>query len=379
MYFRLNPECFFIKGDNCSAIYDLIEGEIHSLNAEETRLIQGCENNQNVTGNEPFLNELKSRCIGNYYDSAVYIQKLRLGSPILDYQPGQPPLLAVAFLEINNSCNESCWFCGTHGIHRSLGCMGCNIWAEDGLDLGIEDWKQFIDELVDLKCNVLFFTGGDLTLKWDMVKELLNYAQTKFSQIFVIINGKRFTETLAEDIKGKSLPIIQTDNITDVINGNQYLLVSDANINVPKESTLQKKVSLDWISPDFSHLPRDSRLITKTKIQNTDIFRFSHTKKKHPCLANSITISWRGDILPCPMLRKHSLGNVKNQHLFDFFKTHKEELEKFWRLNLDNIQKCKNCEFRYSCNDCRALEETLTGDLYGKKLCNYDVTKGVWV
>jgi len=379
MYFRLNPECFFINGEKRGAIYDLIEADIHSLDGEETQLIQNCENNQIVTGYEHLLIELKRRCIGNFYDRPVYIQKLRLGSPILDYQPGHPPLLETAFLEINNTCNQSCWFCGTHGIKRSSGCLGCNTWPEEGTGLEIQDWIQVIDDLADLKCNVLFFTGGDLTQKWDVVKELLNYTYTKFSRIFVIINSAHITSTILEDLEGKATPIIQTENIADITSGNRYLLVTSTDANVPKEISQQKTITVDWVSQDFSHLPRESRLVAKTKIQKTDLFRFSHTKKKHPCLANTITISWRGEILPCPMLRRQSLGSIKSQHVYDVFKTHSEGLEKFWRMSLEKIQKCTTCEFRYACNDCRALEDALTGDLNGKMLCNYDAAKGIWV
>lgn len=379
MYFRLNPECYYIRGENGSAIYDLIEGDVLSLDDGETQLVHDCENNRILERNEPLLDELKNRCIGNYYDKKVYIEKLRLGSPIMDYQTGQPPVLEKAFLEINNTCSQSCWFCGIHGIHRSVGCMGCNTWPEEGTALGTEEWKQVIDGFADLKCQSVFFTGGDLTMKWDVAKELLDYAHTKFSQIFVIINSKQFSSKVADDIKGKALPIIQTDNISEINNDDRFLLVTDMTEETFKEINFPNKISIDCISHDFSHLPQDSNMVSKKKIQKTDIFRFSHTRKKHPCLANSLTISWKGEVLPCPMLRKHSLGTVKNQHLYEIFKKNTEGLEKFWNMNLEKIPTCKKCEFRYACNDCRALEEALTGDLYGKSLCNYDAPKGIWV
>lgn len=379
MYFRLNPECYYIKGDRCSVIYDLIEREVHSLDADETQLIQDCENNQIVQKYEPLLDELKKRCIGNFYDKKVYIEKLRLGSPIMDYQTGQPPFLEKAFLEINNTCNQSCWFCGTHGIHRSLGCMGCNTWTEDGEGLSTEEWKHVIDGLEDLGCHSILFTGGDLTLKWDVMNVLLDYAHERFSQIFVIINSTRFSNIIAEDLKGRAIPIIQTDNIAAISNDNRYLLIGNEKSEVPKNTLTHQMVSVDRISLNFSSLPTDSPLISKKKIVKTDLFRFSHTRKKHPCLANSLTISWKGEVLPCPLLRKHSLGTVKNQHLCEIFKKNAEGFEKFWNMSLEKIQKCKKCEFRYACNDCRALEEALTGDLYGKSLCRYDVSKGIWV
>lgn len=378
MYFRLNPECYYIPGDRCSAIYDLIEGDVHSLNPEETRLIENCENNKKVKV-QPLLDELKHRCIGNFYEQEVYIDKLRLGSSVQDKQAGRPPFLEKVFLEINNTCGQSCWFCGSGKIQRSLGCMGCNIWPEEGTAIGIEKWKQIIDELADLKCYSVFFTGGDLTLNWDLTKELLNYCQAKFPQTFVILNIKSFSNTIAEDLKNKAFPLIQTDNFSDINNENLFLLVSDEKNVEPKKWGTLNTVLYDFISKDFSNLPHNSPLNSEKKIQKTDIFRFTHNRKKHPCLAHNLTISWKGDVLPCPLLRHHSIGSIKNQHLSEIFKEGKEKIEKFWTMSLDNIPKCKKCEFRYSCNDCRAVEEELTGDLYGKTLCRYDVSEGIWI
>jgi len=379
MYFRLNPECYFIQGDRFGAIYDLIEGEVYSLNSDETILIKECENNQTVERPHPLLNELKSRCLGNYFENKVYIDKLHLGSPLQDYQPGRRPLLGKAFLEINNTCNYSCWFCGSQGIHRSQGCMGCNTWSEEGTGLGLDEWKQVIDNLADLDCRSLFFTGGDLTLKWEVTRDLVNYASEKLFKSFVIINSKSCSRTIVEDLKNKAVPIIQTDNVEEIHNGDHYTLVTDGKIETSNKDISSHLVAVDIVSQDFTQLPQDLPLISKKKVLKTDLFRFSRNTKNHPCLANSLTISWKGEVLPCPLLREKAFGNVKNQHLYEIFKKNADDIKKLWTMNLGKIQKCKRCEFRYACNDCRALEETLTGDFYGKKLCRYNPEKGIWI
>jgi hypothetical protein len=74
MYFRLNPECYFIKGCRCGAIYDLIEGNIYALDSEETKLVESCE--KNVEKENEILENLKKLCLGNFYDKRVYIEKL---------------------------------------------------------------------------------------------------------------------------------------------------------------------------------------------------------------------------------------------------------------------------------------------------------------
>ena len=380
MFFRLNPECYYVKGEHSGAIYDLIEGSVYSLDTNENQVILNCEKNGNVSTTDPFLVEMKNKCLGNFYNEKVFIEKLRVGSPMLDLQQGKPVNLQNVFLEINNTCNESCWYCGSKGVHRSSGCLGCNTWPDEiGTPLTPEEWKKVIDRLTDLKCQSLFLSGGDLTLAWELTKDLVDYAHLKFPQICVIVNSKQFTSIFAKDLKGKAFPMIQTDDITNINADERYLLISGENEVINHQSLSSKMVYIDRVFGEFSNLPEDSYLISKNKIQKTDIFRFAHTRKNHPCLGNTLTISWKGDVLPCPLLRKYSLGSVKDRQLHEIFIKSADEIKKFWNMSLENIPKCKMCEFRYSCNDCRALEEALTGDLYGKTLCRYDVAKGVWV
>jgi radical SAM protein with 4Fe4S-binding SPASM domain len=380
MFFRLNPECYYVKGEHCGAIYDLIEGSVHSLDTHENQVILHCENNGEVNTADPYLIDMKKRGLGNFYNKRVFIEKLRVNTPLQDALKGKPPNLTNVLLEINNSCNESCWYCGSKGVHRSSGCIGCNTWPEEkGTPLMPEEWKTVIDGLADLNCQSLFFTGGDLTLAWELTKDLLDYAQQKFPHIGVIVNSIRFSRTFADDLKGKAFPIIQTEDLSRINTDELYLLVMDENEKCNPQAISSKTVQFDIVSRDFSHIHRESDLIWKNKIKKTDIFRFSHTRKEHPCLGNTLTISWKGDVLPCPLLRRHSLGSVRDRQLYEFFKENAEGIKKFWNMSLENIPKCKMCEFRYACNDCRALEEALTGDLYGKTLCRYDVTKGAWV
>ena len=43
--------------------------------------------------------------------------------------------------------------------------------------------------------------------------------------------------------------------------------------------------------------------------------------------------------------------------------------DKYWNLTLNEIDKCKDCGFRYGCIDCRAIEKSQFNDFYGKKYC----------
>lgn len=379
MHFRLNPECYFIRGNHSAAIYDLIEGTIYSLDGNESRIVAECEENKEISGSIGFLKDLQDACVGKFYEEKIFMEKLRVGSPIEEYQPGHPPYISKAFLEINNKCTQDCWFCGYNGISRSLGCMGCNKWLEEGDALSLKDWKQVVDQLVDLDCHSILLTGGDLTSCWETTLDIIQYARNSVKNVSVIMNINFLSEKILDDVKNQANLIINTENPGDISRDNFYILTIAENEIDKTNEISSENVSLDLISKDFRTIDSKSPLVSKKKINKTDIYQFSHNKKFHPCLGNSLTISWRGEVLPCPLMRSRSFGKIHKKTLPHFFKPGENNLETFWNLRLDTLSKCKNCEFRYSCGDCRALEESLTGNLSGKVLCNYDPENGVWI
>jgi radical SAM protein with 4Fe4S-binding SPASM domain len=378
MYFRLNPECYFIKGDLTGAIYDLIEGDIYALSPCESRLIETCENNGEIDPADPFLRQLKERTVGNFYEKKVFIEKLRLGSPTSDYQPGKPPSLVRAFLEIGNRCSQSCWYCGRHGISRSMGCLGCNIWDEYGIPVDIERWKGLIDELHRLQCQALFIKGGNLAMVGEKTCRILEHAQGKFEKIFIIGHRNHFSEDLLDYLTTKGTLILQTDRISEVDTRNLCLLVSEYQKTGDLPARLPDNVILDIVSETFFPPHPESLLDSKRKIAMTNLEQFMHNNKLHPCLANSITITWSGEVLPCSMMRNYSLGNIRDRKIWTFLKGTEGSIQEFWKINLNTLNKCSKCEFRYVCTDCRALETAISGNLCNKVLCNYEPSKGSW-
>ena len=378
MYFRLNPECYFIKGNLTGAIYDLIDGTIYALSPQESRTLEACENNETVDENDSFLCDLRQRTVGNFYQKKVYIEKLRLGSPIIDYDKGRRPVIARAFLEIGNSCNRSCWYCGYQGISRSQGCFGCNTWDEEGVPVDISRWKKLIDELHRLNCMSLFIKGGDLLIDWEKTREILEYANKQFTSIFVIGHREHFSKEALHYLSDKAKLVLQTDNLSDTDNQNSYLLTTDYQKSHELPQNIPPNIRVDLVSRTFHPLNPGSPLNSKKKLLSTDLNRFTHNNRRHPCLANSVTIAWNGEVLPCPMMRDRSLGNIRDRKLWTFLKGTRDSIQEFWNLSLPCLDNCSMCEFRYSCTDCRALEVAKTGDLHSKTLCNYDPSKGTW-
>lgn len=376
MYFRLNPECYFIEGVNSGAIYDLIEGNIISLDKQESIIIKNCEKNELANENDLFLQILRKRCLGNFYKEKVYIEKMRVGSPIMEYRPNLPPVISRVFLEINNRCNKSCKYCGYYGINKSQGCFGCNKWNEKGKELSINQWKKIIDDLADLGCHSIIITGGDLTLDWDRTIEIINYIGDKIPKQYIILNYENLFKEIIEFLQEKVTPIIQIINLENISDNFYYYFINTGKYNPQQGNSFENVMygvvfEENW--EDIFHKSTNSKM----NIVKTDVYRFFHLGKMHPCLGNTLTISWKGDIFICPMLRERSLGNINESRIFEIFYHKGEEIEKIWKTTLNSLNKCKYCEFRYSCNDCRAIEQKITGNFLGKVLCNYDPEKGM--
>ena len=73
---------------------------------------------------------------------------------------------------------------------------------------------------------------------------------------------------------------------------------------------------------------------------------------------------------------KRSFGNIKNITLEEAL-SH-PDFKKLWNINKDQIEVCKDCEFRYICTDCRAYLED-PENIYSKPLkCGYNPYTCEW-
>ncbi len=372
MYFRLNPESLLIVGENGSIICDAFTNKIYHLNTYETNLIVNAENNKEISLDKNIYHTLRDECLGNFYENIPYIQKVRLGS---FYQSDKKFSFNKFFLELTDKCEFNCSCCGFKTQHkRSRGCLGCNVFNENGDYISFDDFCDIIDTISNLGCEELYFTGGDLSLDFNFSKALIKYAQNKIHNIFVILNYNHNFNEFLDLINDNTNLILQIDleqlNSNLLINEHIHYLVV-----VPEgadEFFYEKVLSLKLnCIPDFL----SKNLMINPNLNNNYEFNlnsFFHNLEFHPCLGKTLFISSKGNVYPCPMFRLDKWGNIKNISLLDFLDKHKNRIYDFWMLNLDNIEKCKSCEFRYLCSDCRALEMEFSNESLKKKLCHFN-------
>ena len=113
---------------------------------------------------------------------------------------------------------------------------------------------------------------------------------------------------------------------------------------------------------------------------NSNLETFTLSNNHNSCLYKKISIDSEGNIRNCPSMPQ-SFGNIRDITLEEAL--NHTDFKKYWNLTKDNIEVCKDCEFRYICTDCRAYTEMIHENSHGldtsKPLkCGYNPYSGQW-
>jgi SPASM domain peptide maturase of grasp-with-spasm system len=85
-----------------------------------------------------------------------------------------------------------------------------------------------------------------------------------------------------------------------------------------------------------------------------NIEHFTESLNHNTCLHKKISIDKDGNIKNCPSMSQ-SFGNIKDTTLEEAL--NHPDFKKYWNVTKDQIEVCKDCEFRHICTDCRAYTE----------------------
>jgi SPASM domain peptide maturase of grasp-with-spasm system len=106
-----------------------------------------------------------------------------------------------------------------------------------------------------------------------------------------------------------------------------------------------------------------------------NIRTFTESQHHNTCLNRKISIDQNGDIKNCPSMTE-SYGNIANTTLQEAL--NHPDFKKYWNITKDQINICKDCEFRHICTDCRAYVEN-PDDILSKPLkCGYNPYTCEW-
>lgn len=95
-------------------------------------------------------------------------------------------------------------------------------------------------------------------------------------------------------------------------------------------------------------------------------------RKHNTCLNKKISVDTKGNIKNCPSMTM-AYGSVENNLLTDIVKLN--DFQELWGVSKEQINVCKDCEFRLICTDCRAYLD----NKFDKPVkCNYDPYTAIW-
>ena len=102
---------------------------------------------------------------------------------------------------------------------------------------------------------------------------------------------------------------------------------------------------------------------------------FSESQYYNTCLNRKVGIDKDGFVKNCLSMNKN-YGNIKNITLNEVISSC--EFQKFGCIKKDDIEVCKDCEFRYMCPDCRAFLKD-PGNIYSQPAkCEYNPYIAKW-
>lgn len=111
----------------------------------------------------------------------------------------------------------------------------------------------------------------------------------------------------------------------------------------------------------------------KLFIQN--IQTFTESQKYNTCLNRKISIDVDGNIKNCPSMKK-SYGNISSTTLREVLEM--EGFKDLWYIHKDQIEVCKDCEFRHICTDCRAYIQDPNNKYSKPAKCSYNPYTATW-
>jgi radical SAM protein with 4Fe4S-binding SPASM domain len=127
-------------------------------------------------------------------------------------------------------------------------------------------------------------------------------------------------------------------------------------------------------SDDYLKCSKNS-IIKKDDFVKIDEEFYNFSQVCNNCLGHKISITKDGKIRPCihSNIIIDDLKNLNNPETI-------EKIKSYWYITKDKVEKCKECELRYFCIDCRELaQRESNGNLYATNPnCRYDPNTGVW-
>lgn len=321
-YFKFYSSCIPVKGDKRGVIYDLQRGSLYFV---PNSIIDLFVDNSKNTIEYLFLKFPNQEGLVNKYLIYLIENELIFLTSDIDKFPNlslkfeRPFLLDIIFIELDSFSNSK------KSLLEEVNTLGCTqVVIVTHQSIVIDTLKEVIDLLSESKIQII-----DLITKYD--SEIVTH----------ILELHNMSPRLRKTIFFDSL-----NNTND-----NYIEFTSKNLN----NILTKRV-------------KD----TNDLIINQDAYFES---LKHNLFFNrKVYISDNGDI-------KHYFnenefyGNIKNCTIQSIVNSN--DFQNLWNITKEDIEECKNCEFRYLCPDNR-IPLIINNKYFHETLCKYNPKEAKW-
>jgi SPASM domain peptide maturase of grasp-with-spasm system len=108
---------------------------------------------------------------------------------------------------------------------------------------------------------------------------------------------------------------------------------------------------------------------------NVTLGAFTEAQAHNSCLNRKISVDERGEIRNCPAMPR-SFGNAASTSLHAALAA--DGFRDLWKVSKDQVDVCRDCEFRFVCTDCRAFTQNAADPLSKPAKCAYDPYTAQW-
>ena len=299
------------------------------------------------------------------------------------------PHFSKIYIEITEECDRKCEFCESNLLIEKA-CDTCIRWKKKRKSGEIIfDYGKMIQRIAGLWVDEIVISGGNPLLAKEKLMDYITKIREAMEEVKISVytNGEGldkqlmhlFTEydvsvkfVLLDFSVGGNLGEVKENiyrNIRECVETNVECSV----ILLGKEALMQKKekIQMELECTVDLEVPIDKEICDKNKFSERRkrvTKRYWKNQKYSSCLNNKLAISLDGLIRPCPMI-DDTLIDLKNEKFDELFQ--KMIIDKYWRFTKNNVKMCHDCPYKYSCEDCTALElEINKGMVSYKRLCD---------
>lgn len=210
------------------------------------------------------------------------------------------------------------------------------------LDNYIDNFENIIGQLIKLSCEYIEIRLYN-RINLDSLKDLLNFlkkSKLNISGVELLVNElidfneyelQRLILDYPRLLKFTICSSKEDRLIRNKFNNQSSILLTKQNINSSKNCGVINK-----------------------NYFTVNMTSYMESVNHNSCLNRKISIDVNGDIKNCPSMPE-SYGNIKDTTLEEAI--NKPGFKKYWNITKDDIEVCRDCEFRYICTDCRAYTE----------------------